>query len=176
MLVNLARYSTRNRRAMSLRPVNSMKNVVENFETVTTTTQNSIIARAKDTAATSVKEDVTKGCVIKSSWCSFDVCGTGTSGTIQKTGIYIIKNPGNNLTVPGVFTVGTSNEKKFIFKQWQFMTMRNQDGNPPFHWEGWIKIPRRYQRMATDDRLLLVWENDNLTGHLTSQFIYKWYF
>ncbi len=167
------RYITR--RALSLRPVDSIKNVVDDFNTITTTTQQLVIAKAKDSPVTTVNSDVKRGCAIKAIWCSFDVCGTGTSGTIQKTGLYIIKNPGNNLAIPGVFSVGTSNEKKFIFKQWQFMTMRNQDGNPPFHWEGWIKIPRRYQRMGTDDLLQMVWANDTLTGHMTSQFIYKWY-
>ncbi len=148
---------------------------MDDFNTVTTTTQQLVIAKAKDSPLTSVNSDVQRGCSIKAIWCSFDICGTGTSGAIQKSGLYIIKNPGNNLSIPGVFSVGTSNEKKFIFKQWQFMTMRNQDGNPPFHWEGWIKIPKRYQRFGTDDLLQMVWANDTTTGHFTSQFIYKWY-
>ncbi len=86
-----------------------------------------------------------------------------------------MKNPGANLIPPGVFVMGSSNEKKFIIKQWSAMTMRNQDGNPPYHWEGWIKIPKRYQRMGTDDRWDIVWATDTLTAHGTLQCIYKWF-
>ncbi len=89
---------------------------------------------------------------------------------------YLIKNPGNNLTVPAPISVGTSNEKKFVFRQWMFMIMRNQDGNTPFHWEGWVPIPKRYQRMGTDDILQIIFANTTaLTGHMSGEAIYKWY-
>jgi len=88
----------------------------------------------------------------------------------------MMKNPGDNLVLPAPESVGTSNEKKFVFKQWKYMIMRNQDGNMPFHWEGWIKIPKRYQRMGTDDTLILGAEcTTALTGHWSAQCIYKWY-
>ncbi len=87
-----------------------------------------------------------------------------------------MKNPGANLLPPGAFAVGTSNEKKFVIKQWTQMTMRNQDGNPPYHWEGWVKIPKRYQRMGTDDTWELVIANNSGTGHGYALCIYKEYF
>ncbi len=55
------------------------------------------------------------------------------------------------------------------------MTMRNQDGNPPFHWEGWIKVPKRYQRMGTDDTFRLAFQTTTAAGHISAQLIYKWY-
>ncbi len=160
---------------MGLRPIISNKNVVQDIETVTSSTQATNLVLTKDTATNIVEEEVQRGCKIFGLNLSFDICGTGTSGTIQKTNVYLIKNPGSNLTVPSVFSVGTSNEKKFVFRQWSFMTMRNQDGNPPFHIEEYVKIPRVYQRMGADDTIQLVWANDTLTGHLTWQCIYKWY-
>ncbi len=90
--------------------------------------------------------------------------------------VYLLKNPGANLTPPGVFAVGTSNEKKFVIKQWTYMAMRNQDGNPPYHWEGWIKIPKRYQRMGTDDIWQIVSGINSETGHMYLNAIYKEYF
>ncbi len=87
-----------------------------------------------------------------------------------------MKNPGANLTPPGVFAVGTSNEKKFVIREWVAMTMRNQDGNNPYHWEGWIKIPKIYQRMGTDDTWVLVAGNTGVTGHAVFFTIYKEYF
>ncbi len=152
-----------------------MKNV-RDFTTSTGTAKTTHeLAIAKDAPATSAQNEVLRGCIIKAIYLSFDVCGLAATGVLQRTAIYIIKNVGNNLTPPGAFTVGSSNEKRFVFRQWQFMTMRNQDGNPPNHWEGWIPIPRKYQRMATDDKISLIFETTTAAGHSSSQTIYKWY-
>ncbi len=159
-----------------MRPIiNSIKNTVDLTSSTGTTTTTKTIAVAKATPVNTAQSEVINGCVIKAVWVSFDVCGLAATGVLQRTALYLIKNPGTNLTNPGCFVVGTSNEKKFVFRQWQFMTMRNQDGNPPNHWEGWIRIPKRYQRMGTDDGLHIVFETDAAAGHFSSQFIYKWY-
>ncbi len=159
-----------------VRPViRSNKNIVEMLESVTVANSVVPIAITKDTALNTVKTDVERGCLLKAVHIVFDVCGLAGSGALQRTQVYFMKNPGANLTPPGVFTVGSSNEKKFVFKMWSFMTMRNQDGNPPFHVEEWVKIPKRYQRMGADDTLELVVACDTLTGHFSGQVIYKWY-
>ncbi len=161
----------------SMRPViNSLKRSSIQVDTVGTTLQNTIIAKAVDTPVTSVNNDVKNGCIIKAIWLSIDFCGLAASGVQQSTGLYMFKNPGANLTTPGAFNTGTSNEKKYIIKEWSQMTMRNQDGNPPYHWEGWIKIPKRYHRMGTDDLWQLVYQCDSAAGHIKIQFIYKYYF
>ncbi len=159
-----------------MRPViNSIKNTVDLTTSTGTTQTVNNIAIAKDAPATSGQNEVLRGCIIKAIWVSIDVCGLAATGVLQRTAIYLIKNPGTNLTLPGAFVVGTSNEKKYVFRQWQFMTMRNQDGNPPFHWEGWIKIPKRYQRMGTDDKFMMAFETTTAAGHSSAQYIYKWY-
>ncbi len=155
--------------------INSIKNVVDSSSSTGTTTQSTLLAKAVNSPVSTVINDVSNGCIIKAIWLSFDVCGLAGTGVLQRTNCYIFKNPGANLTAPGPFSVGASNEKKFVFKQWQIMTMRNQDGNVPFHWEGWIKIPKRYQRMGTDDTLLFVFATDAAAGHQSIQCIYKWY-
>ncbi len=56
------------------------------------------------------------------------------------------------------------------------MIMRNQDGNAPLHWEGWIKIPKRYQRFGQDDTLILSQVvTAGLTGHFSIKYLFKWY-
>ncbi len=155
--------------------INSMKNVVDLTASTGTSQANLLIAKATNTPLSTVSNDVSQGCIIKAFWLSIDVCGLAATGVLQRTNFYIIKNPGDNLTEPDAFAVGTSNEKKFVFKQWQVMTMRNQDGNVPFHWEGWLKIPKRYQRFGTDDTLRLVHKASTAAGHLSAQCIYKWY-
>ncbi len=168
------RYSGR-RRNYGPRPIiDSMKNVVSDSEAYTTATTTTILAKAVDSPTTAVDRDVSRGCIIKALWISIDFCGLAATGALQTCEVFLIKNPGQNLTPPNPFTQGPSNEKKFIIKTWSAMTMRNQDGNPPYHWEGWVKLPKRYQRMGTDDRWQLNGGMSTLTGHMSVQCIYKW--
>ncbi len=165
----------RGNRALSLRPVDSMKNIVHDVEAIVPTGVLTTIARAVDNPTTAVDRDVKRGSTIKAIWLSLDMCGLGTSGGLQVTDCFLMKNPGANLTAPLNQTEGTSNEKKFIIKQWNYMSMRNQDGNPPYHWEGWVKIPKRYQRMGTDDLWQLRWGTTTATAHGSVMAIYKWF-
>ncbi len=161
---------------MRLVTINSEKHVVDHEGPVTGANIVVDIAKAVTAPSNTISTDCHRGGSIKAIWLSLDYCGLAAAGVLQTTAVYLIKNPGANLTPPGAFAVGTSNEKKFVFKQWTSMTMRNQDGNVPYHWEGWIKIPKRYHRMGTDDLLSLVWGNTTGTGHISWQAIYKEYF
>ena len=134
------------------------------------------IAKAVDSPATTDNFEVKNGCIIKAIWLSLDFCGLAATGVLQTTGVYLFKNVGANLTAPSPFTTGNSNEKRFIIKEWSQMTMRNQDGNPPYHWEGWVFIPKPHQRMATDDVWELVHATTSAAGHLAMKFIYKYRF
>ncbi len=156
--------------------VNSEKHIVDTVLALDTTTKTQIIAKAVTAPSNTVDTDCHRGGVIKAIWVSLDMCGLGATGVNVRALTYLMKNPGNNLTPPGVFAVGTSNEKKFVIKMWSQMVMRNQDGNPPYHWEGWVKIPKRYQRMGTDDTWALTSGVNSATGHFFVNVIYKEYF
>ncbi len=161
-----------------MRPViNSIKNIVYTSGALTTTNVEVPFVITKDQPVTSVNTEVQRGCKISRFWLSIDMCGTFTSAALLQGIFYIIKDPGANLTLPSASTEGSSNEKKFIIFSRQAMLMRNQDGNNPYHWEGWIKIPRNYQRFGTDDQLTLVVRlvQASGTGHFSGQMIYKWY-
>ena len=169
------RYFTR-RRSFTRPIINTIKNVANVSTGTSGTITTHLFAKAVTSPAPTVKTDVAHGCIIKAVYLSLNGCGLGGTGVLNNMHVYIMKNPGNNLTPPDPDSVGGSNEKKFIFRQWMFMIMRNQDGNLPFHWEGWIRIPKRYQRMGTDDTLLLAYQNTSaLTGHFSAEEIYKWY-
>ncbi len=161
---------------MRLLTVNSEKHIVDFTEALTTTIDVSLVAKAVTAPSNTITTDCHRGGVIKAIWISLDTCGLGTAAVNNKIGVYLIKNPGDNLTEPGVFAVGSSNEKKFVIKMWSNMAMRNSEGNPPYHWEGWVKIPKRYQRMGTDDTWQMVSGISGETGHLFCQCIYKEYF
>ncbi len=166
----------RRRGAMSLNVIHSEKHIVPLLGTLTTANQVSDVAVAVTAPSNTVITDCHRGGNIKAIWVSIDMCGLGASGANIRCIAYLFKNPGNNLTPPGTFTVGASNEKKFVIKMWSMMLMRNQEGNPPYHWEGWVKIPKIYQRMGTDDTIEFVTGLNTSTGHGAYQFIYKEYF
>ncbi len=172
----MARHYTRRRfSGLGLRPINSNKNVFYSESAIGTSKVNTIIANAVDSPALAVTTDVGRGSTIKAIYLSFDMCGLAGTGVLQTCTVYLMKNPGANLTTPTPRTEGSSNEKKFIIKTWNYMTMRNQDGNPPYHFEGWIKIPKRYHRMGAADQWTIVTVCTTAAGHFTIQAIYKWY-
>lgn len=163
-------------RKLRLVTINSVKHIVDESAAITTTNVVKDIAKAVNAPSNTVTTDCHHGATIKAIWISIDFCGLAGSGTQQNTVAYLFYNPGANLTPPGVLATGSSNEKKFIIKTWAMMTMRNQDGNPPYHWEGWIRIPKRYQRLGTDDIWQIVYGTSNATGHGFHNVIYKEYF
>ncbi len=164
-------------RKLRLVTINSEKHTVDFKSTLSTANVDNLIAKAVTAPSNTITTDCHRGGHIKAIWLSIDWCGLAGTGVLQNTLGYLIKNPGDNLTEPGAFAIGSSNEKKFVFKTWSSMTMRNQDGNPPYHWEGWVKIPRRYQRMGTDDTFRFIVGQDVAGGgHLFVNTIYKEYF
>ncbi len=166
----------RNQRRSFQRPIiNSITNRTFDAVGITPAVQFRTIASAVNTPSSTVDTEVSNGCIIQAIYLTIDFCGLGGTGVLNNISAYLMKNPGANLTGPAVFSVGSSNEKKFVIKQWHYMAMRNQDGNPPYHWEGWVKIPKRYQRMGTDDTWQLAFGcTAALTGHFSSMAIYKW--
>ncbi len=170
------RYARRGRRRWSsLHPINSIKNIRQESIGITSTQQNLILIRAKEQPVITNVADVQSGCTINSIFLEFDVCGLGGTGVLNDAFIMLFKNPGNNLTVPAIDTAGSSDEKRFILKMWKIMIMRNQDGNAPVHWSGWIPLPKTFKRFGINDELqLCVKSTTALTGHFQYQCIYKW--
>ncbi len=166
------------RRSFGMRPViNSMKNTLVITGALSGTQVNKTIAKAVNSpSSASAPEECVHGSIIKSIWVALDVCGTGTLEVANNADIYLMKNPGASLTPPSPIAVGTSNEKKFVIKQWHAMIMSTGEGNAPIHWEGWLKIPKRYWRMGTDDlwQIVSIGTSGN-TGLFSIQAIYKWY-
>ena len=155
--------------------VDSNKNVFRINDSTGVTLLSKDLVITVDSAANTVSNEVERGCKIFGVNLKFDVCGLAGTGVKQQTIVYLIKNPGNNLTVPGPFAVDTSNEKKFVMRMWSFMTMRNQDGNVPNIVDEYVKIPRIYQRFGADDTLELVYATDTAAGHINGLAIYKWF-
>ncbi len=135
------------------------------------------IAEAVDSATLAVAQDVQRGCQIRAIWLEIWVRAIADTAVGISTVFdgYLLKNPGTNLTAPLPGTTGTSNEKKFIFKEWRGLISSKKEGNGYYSWQGWIKIPKRYQRMGANDRWDLVVTTVGVDGISCVKAIYKWY-
>ncbi len=167
------------RRSRGMRPIiNSTKNIHVGTQGLTAGTQGNLtVAVAVDSAALATTNQVERGCLIKAIWCELWVGATeeialATSNIIDIT---FQKNPGGNFTpaVPNV--TGASDQKRYNIKQWRGLIGARSLGSPYYSWRGWIKIPKRYQRMGAED----IWQFSILSTGTNAlactQWIYKWY-
>ena len=170
------RYTQRRRFSFRRDPrpiLNSITNRVTSAGGLSGTTSAINFAKAVTSPSPTVTTDVSHGCIIQAIWLNIDVCGLAGSGVLNIADFYLFKNPGANLTAPAPLSVGSSNEKRFVVKQWRAMIMANADGNNPFHWEGWLLVPKKFQRMGTDDIWALVHAcSSGVTGHISIEYSY----
>ncbi len=157
--------------------INSTKNIVDQID-ATVGGANSVenIAVAQNTPVNTVADEVSIGCKIFRIYLELSINGTAGTGVNNAIRFFILKNPGNNLTIPNPGTTGTSNEKKFIVFEGMFNLGRVQDGASTQNMKRWIKLPKVYHRMGTDDRWQFVIRTEaGTTSNYCTKFIYKWY-
>ncbi len=171
------RFYGRKRMTRSMSPINSEKNVFDITSSIGTGTNAQTIAIAVDAADNTVNNQVTRRCKIYRIWVELWAYGLLASGVNNPFNWYIMKNPGANLTPPGTAVYGTSNEKKFIFRSGKGLLGRLNDGSPPYlAYRGWIKIPKVYQRMGTDDTIQIALSAGAASGaNFCLHVIYKWF-
>ncbi len=154
-----------------------MKNIRADLTGLTAGTNNTLnVAVAQDSATLAVPQDVTRQSKIYRIWCEIWVQASAdvAVGTTIAYEAYLMKNPGVNLTVPTPGTVGTSNEKKFVFKIWKGLLVAHTVGMG-YTWRGWIKIPKVYQRMGSNDAIQFVSLSTGTNAIQCTNFIYKWF-
>ncbi len=173
------RVSYGRRRGNSLsRIIDSNKNIVPNLTACVAGTRVGVtIAQAVDAPAGATAIEVKRGSVIKAMWLElwYSLSAEPTVGVSTIIDAYIWKNTGTNLTPPNPGTVGTSNEKKWVLKNWKGIVGARTQGFPAYTWKGWIKIPRGFQRMAQDDVWQLQFLATGTNGLACTNVIYKWY-
>ncbi len=170
------RYPVRRRpRTGGIPLIHSTKNVVNQTLGVSASTNLVInLVNAIDTPVITNANNVLRSCTIKSVFLEFWYYGTAAGDTNNIFDMYVIKNPGNNLTVPDPGTVGTSNEKKYVFREWKGLAGNKALGGYPYNWKGRLRIPKPYQRFGQDDRLVLVVRSAT-AGNFCHTTIYKWF-
>ncbi len=156
--------------------VNSIKNSFGRIDAVVASTNlNIVCVLSVDTPITANVADVKRGSLVKAIWIEFWYYGLNQTEVNDILDVYLIKNPGTNLTLPNPGTIGTSNEKQWVIREWRGLADNKVNGGKPYIQQGrWFKIPKRFQRMGTDDTWSLVVRSAT-TGNFCSKFIYKWY-
>ncbi len=181
----MARYN----RALAVRPVNSIKHVVDTSGVVTSTISTTEFASAVDTPARLTQPDeVHNGSVIKWFYAQVETAGSVAYAGVPRVYCMFWKNPGNELVAPSPASVGSSDVRKFVFHQEMQMVAQQTtsgagggDGTfPRTMFKGVIRVPKRYQRMGINDRLSFSIQNEPGESTGTTRFcfqcIYKEFF
>ncbi len=168
--------SFRNRRALRLRPVNSIKKVVEASGALVAATTSTIdlVATVDGTAWVDAADaSVPQGCTVSSIYLSVYgiVNGDGTAAPIFQW--YVGKNPNNQLTMPAPNAAGGNSNRRWIVHSERGLT-GNSSGTPMM-FKGVIKLPPRMRRMGRDDHIFLKIISLNFAGAFCIQAIYKFF-
>ncbi len=155
--------------------VNSIKNMANTTFALTNTIGGLDFALAVDSPTLAVTKEVKRGCLIKAVFIEFWVVGKLADGVLNSFNWYIIKNPAGSLTRPTPGLEGVSDEKRYIFLSGKGLLSSN-NGGFVYSFKRWVKIPKRYQRMGSDDRLSILMQSQTAAaGNVCIQATYKWY-
>ncbi len=159
-----------------LRPINSIKHVVDEQGGLVAGTQTFVIlADGVDVYSLADDDGVPTGARVNSIFLNVQVYATG-SGALSNVYMYLYKNPGTNIaTVPNANVVGTSDFKKLIIHQEMTMTEKNTTAIPRTLFKGVLRLPKHMRRWGADDQLAIQLFSPGVTFDYCVQCIYKHY-
>ncbi len=149
------------RQALNIRPVNSLKHIVDVVGTTTLTLINAIdVVSAVDAPIFTTSNLVHVGSVIK--WIYLRVEATVSASHTLRPNFYmaVFKSPAGDITISNINTSGVTEERKFIIHQ--EMRMMGSTGSATFPrtiFAGVIRIPPKYQRFGINDELRVALQN-----------------
>ncbi len=157
-----------------LRPVNSIKHIFDKQGALVVDTKVAEdLVLADDTPTSGAPVKVLTGSTVGSIFLNVQVAPT-SEASIANIYMYILKNPGGNLTSVDGNKVGTSDIKKFVLHQEMIMCQQEATSSiPRTLFKGVIKIPIRMKRMGTNDKLQLILYAPGVTVNYCVQCIYK---
>ncbi len=130
------------------------------------------LADAVDAPTLASTAEVETACTIHSIYLDIQVAATG-SGALANVYMYLVKNPGNNITLPVPNVVGASDVKRFVLHQEMLMVQRSTLGIPRTLFKGVIKIPRSKSRFGIDDLMSVQLFSPGVNMDFCVQCIYK---
>ncbi len=167
--------SFRSRSRNYLRPVNTLKHIVDRQGgLVLDVIQEEIIIHGKDNPVhTTNAQEVTSGSHVKSFFLNIQVAASSTAA-LANVYMYIYGNPGGNLgNWPKGNVVGVSDRRKNVFHQEMIMTEKNTTAFPRTLFRGVIKIPRKFARIGLEDEIAIQLYAPGVNYDYCIQCIYK---
>ncbi len=167
------------RRGLGLRPVKSLKHIVDTATAVVTTVP-SVVPLVISVASPTISgvADVEDGSTVSSIYLRVETLATAVYAGVPRIYMIVFKNPGNNLTVPNASAAGADDAKRYIIHQEMQMVAPLADfAFPRTMFQGVIKIPPRLKRFGYNDRLVVEFQHGSgeTTGiaNVCVQCIYK---
>lgn len=175
------------RRGLRMRPVNSLKHVIDANGLVSAAVQSVVdivLADANPDPEISPTK-VTVGSVVNSIFLRVEVVGVDSAGGVDNIYMAVIKNPSSEINIANLDKVGISNDRKWVIHQEMLMLTKEGFGGtgagaprfPRTLFNGVIKIPPKYRRFGVKDKLQVLIQHRN--GEVTQttewclQSIYK---
>ncbi len=168
----VARYRSRR---MGLRPVQSLKHIVDSRSTLVEDVTLPIdIVIADESPTISSTNQVMVMSTVHGVYLRVEAASTQfTQGAIPSFYMVVFKNPGGNLTNPDPTTTGGLDTKKFIIHQEMVMLNNVSGGNARTVFNGVIRIPPRLKRFGINDKLTVIVRSFGIDSVVCIQAIYK---
>ncbi len=172
------------RRALQLRPVKSLKHIVDIRTGVTTggAVTTVPLIEAVGTPALATPTEVADGSTVSSIYLRVEAVATNTFALQPALYMIVYKDPGNHLADdPAPSGTGTNENKRWVIHQEMIMLAQTVDtaggSFPRTMFNGVIKIPRSLKRNGFGDKLKLLLGTQGAettgTANICVQCIYK---
>jgi len=168
--------SFRRRTGNYLRPVNTLKHIVDNQGGLIGGTPVTVnLAKALDDPTFTISDEVNIGSHVKSIFLNIQVAASSTAA-LANVYFMIYGNPGQNIgvgSIPNANVVGTDDFRKMVFHQEMLMTEKNTTAMPRTLFRGVIRVPRKFNRMGIKDTIAIQLFSPGVTYDYCLQAIYK---
>ncbi len=160
-------------RALALRPVNSIKHVVDTNGAISAAavSTNDVMIAVDSPAYLANPNQIHQGATMKWIFLNVQIIQVVAAGGVDNIYLGVYKNVGNNTALAvNLDAVGTSDRKRFVIHQEMVMTgnvLTAAAAVPKTLFKGVIRIPKALQRFGLEDRLQVL--ISHRTGEATQQ-------
>ncbi len=154
-------------RGMALRPVKSLKHVVDTNGGITGGTPSTTdVLNVTENPPTTTANAVETGSHVYSVFLNVQVIQKVAAGGVDNIYMIVFWNPSNNLVAPPVDGVGADDNRRFVLHQEMRMTgtvLTAADAIPLTLFKGVVRIPKVFHRNGIQDKLQV------LIGHRSAE-------
>ncbi len=167
------------RRRNSLRPIHSIKHIVDlQTATAAATKLTTTLAAAIDAPVLANTAEVETGSTVNSLYLNVQVIGNAGGGVLSNIYLIIYKIPGGNISagaIPDANATGASDFKRQIFHSEMRMLGSTDSDIPQSLFTGVIKVPKVFKNMRVNDRIDMQLFSPGFATNVCIQCIYKEY-